>query len=77
MKTLKDVTPTELFSAEYEGTKAQSFENIMVVREHSRGWPGKHKNVHVWWELVNGYAVAWNENPGRGWSFPTIKLKKG
>lgn len=37
-------------------------------------WPGKQKDVHVWWELENGKAVGWNESPSRGWSFPVITL---
>jgi len=53
-----------------------------VVREHSRPhdndnfkeWLGPHKNVHCWWELENGKAVAWNEDPSKGWSFPVITL---
>jgi hypothetical protein len=52
----------------------------IVEREHSRPhddeayveWPGKHKDVHVWWELRNGKGVAWNENPSKGWSFPVM-----
>ena len=40
-------------------------------------WPGKHKNVNVWWQLANGKAVGFNENPAIGWSFPVIKYPKG
>jgi len=53
-----------------------------VVREYSRvtdeagykPWPGSQKDVHCWWELENGKAVGWNENPSKGWSFPVITL---
>jgi DNA-directed RNA polymerase subunit RPC12/RpoP len=53
-----------------------------VVREYSRvtdeagykPWPGPQKDVHCWWELENGKAVGWNENPSKGWSFPVITL---
>ena len=31
-------------------------------------WPGKEKNVQVWWELLNGYGVGWNENMSRVFS---------
>ena len=39
-------------------------------------WPGTAKNVQNWWELANGKAVAWNESPSHGWSFPVISLKR-
>ncbi len=53
-----------------------------VIAKHSRTfangdykeWPGKHKDVHVWWELENGKAVGWNESPSKGWSFPVITI---
>jgi hypothetical protein len=54
-----------------------------VVKEYSRvreedGWkefPGPQMNVHCWWELENGKAVGWNENPATGWSFPVVSMK--
>lgn len=57
---------------------------VPVLREHSRvsdhesyrEWPGPQQDVHCWWELENGKAVAWNENPSKGWSFPVITLNK-
>jgi hypothetical protein len=58
--------------------------DVQVVREYSRvtdeagykPWPGPQKDVHCWWELENGKAVGWNENPSKGWSFPVITLHK-
>jgi hypothetical protein len=54
-----------------------------VVKEHHSGdlinepiTPFKHKYVYTWWELENGYAVGWNENPSRGWSFPIMRIKE-
>lgn len=48
-----------------------------IVAEHTEGgWAGTHKYVRFWCELANGYAVGFNENPARGWSYPVIKLKK-
>jgi len=38
-------------------------------------WPGMHRNVHVWWELENGKAVAWNQG-SKEWSFPVITLNR-
>lgn len=80
-KTLKDCTPKE-FQYEYNDTKAFEFNNIAVVREHrlrqhSVPWIGAHKHVYYWVELENGYAVGWNENPSRGWSFPVVKINRG
>jgi DNA-directed RNA polymerase subunit RPC12/RpoP len=56
--------------------------DVRVITKHSRvrddngfkEWPGKQKDVHVWWELENGKAVGWNESPSKGWSFPVITL---
>jgi hypothetical protein len=74
MKLLKDCVPEE-FIDDYQDTKAFKFLEIGVKKEHeNKVFPGKHKNVHVWWELENGYAVGWNENPSIGWSFPVVKL---
>ena len=36
---------------------------------------GSQKNVYNWVLLKNGLAVGWNENPARGWSFPSKRLK--
>ena len=79
-KTLKDVLPYE-FLSDFTDTKAYKFRDIEVIKEHKgnfsgSNWPGKHKNVYFWVELENGYAVGFNENPARGWSFPVIKYKK-
>ncbi len=81
-KTLKDVMPNDLVGCEYDKTRAYAMRNVRVTAEHRHhldddmvGWPGTHKNVYFWVELENGSAVGWNENPGRGWSFPVFKLK--
>ena len=76
MKTLRDVLPTEAFWGEYENDKFQKFLDVEIVSEHCTNWVGNHKNVYYWWNLSNGYAVGWNENPSRGWSFPVVKMKK-
>ena len=77
-KTLKQVMPQEFSGGEYRDDRAQRYADVEVVREydgtkHGEGWPGKHKNVYCWVALANGYAVGWNENPARGWSFPVIR----
>jgi hypothetical protein len=80
-KTLQDVMPTCLADTGYEKTKAYRMKDVIVVKHHDsmvdqeeyQFWPGKHKNVHYWVELENGYLCGWNENPARGWSFPVIK----
>jgi len=82
-KTLQDVMPHELVTCEYDDTRAYKMKDIKVVAEHGDpmdddmvGWIGTHKHVFYWVELENGYAVGWNENPARGWSFPVVKMKK-
>jgi hypothetical protein len=71
------------FSQSFRDTAAFKFCDVEVVAEHGgmddtvrKPWPGSHRNVYFWVELANGRAVGWNENPGRGWSFPVVKLKK-
>jgi hypothetical protein len=73
-KTLKDFLPHE--ALDYPGIRKMA--DVAVVEEFGFGgrsvrWPGVHKNVHSWCVLANGKAVAWNESPSRGWSFPTMK----
>lgn len=73
--TLGDVLPFEFYS-EFMDTPAAKLLDIRVVATiRTSPWVGSHKNVFVWWELANGKAVAWNENPARGWSFPVVKMK--
>ena len=79
MKRLRDVLPD--LSLEYEGEKVMEMLDVEVVKEHSPAedgvrWIGQHKHVYAWWELKNGYALAWNENPAHGWSFPVKRMKK-
>lgn len=81
-ETLKDALPHE-FLIEYQDTRAYRMKDVKIVAEYgnidgyeNKAWPGIHKNVYYWVELENGYAVAWNENPARGWSFPVVKIKK-
>lgn len=82
-KKLRDVLPYEAVRGEYDGERFQRYLDVEVVEEvHMHGadmprwrpWPGQHKNVLNWWKLANGYAVGWNENMARGWSFPVVKL---
>ncbi len=75
-KILRDSVPSEFFR-EFMDTRAAKFLDIPITKEvegHKRRWPGKEKFVFFWWILANGYAVGWNENPSRGWSFPVVKL---
>jgi hypothetical protein len=80
MKTLIDWAPFE-FSRSFQDTKAFKMKDLRVVEEYSmlneetwKRWPGNHKNVYSWVLLENGFAVGWNENSGRGWSFPVLKI---
>lgn len=82
MKALKDALPYEFMRGEYDDTPAYEMQDVRVTAVHdtdewnSPEWPGKHKHIVVWFELENGYAVGWNENPSRGWSFPVIRLRR-
>jgi hypothetical protein len=72
---LIDVLARE-FKSEFHDTRAYKMKDVDVVAAHKsyeERWPGKHRNVHFWWSLANGYAVGFNENPARGWSFPVVK----
>lgn len=73
-KKLKDVLPTEALETGV-WDKVERFLDVDIIQEFEGGWEGTHKHVMVWWKLANGYAVGWNENPARGWSFPIINLK--
>lgn len=79
LKKLRDELPEEFFNGEYEDTKAMQLIDEEVAWTHNSmyslkpKWPGPEKNVHVWWELTNGWIVGFNENPSRGWSFPARK----
>lgn len=84
LKKLREVMPKGLsiVGGEYEKTRAFTMLDEIVLAEHGNMfdqlkkdllWPGTQKNVHFWVELGNGFAVGWNENPTRGWSFPVIK----
>lgn len=77
MATLRDVLPPD-FLLEYSDTPTAKLLDVEVTKEcdatkPGERWPGKHKHVFAWWILANGKAVGWNENPGRGWSFPIVK----
>jgi len=81
-KKLREAMPFELSTSEYDNTKAYTMLDEYVMVEHGclfdqikneLPWPGTHKNVYYWVELVNGFVVGWNENPARGWSFPVLK----
>ena len=80
--TLKDIMPKGFINGGYNNTKSYTMKDEIVIKEHSQfidqdeyiKWPGSHKNIHLWVELENGYAVGFNENPKKGWSFPVLKL---
>lgn len=77
MKSLKDYMPIDK-DGEFKSCKAYKFKDVKVVEEIDgciRKWIGKEKFVLNWVILENGFAVGWNENPARGWSFPIVKMK--
>nr|WP_192963471.1 hypothetical protein [Pseudomonas fluorescens]CEK42312.1 hypothetical protein PQBR57_0359 [Pseudomonas fluorescens SBW25] len=79
-KTLREAMPREFGGGEHAEDRAQKFAGVEVLKEFkstkpSERWPGKHKNVFSWVALANGYAVGWNESPGRGWSLPVVQYR--
>ena len=63
---------------ENSDSRAIKFLDAEVVRKVDgckEAFPGSHRNVYVWWEMVSGHAIGLNENPSRGWSFPVVKLR--
>ena len=63
--------------SEYEDIFARKFANVKVYAEHypkmaSTPWPGKHRNVKYWVELVDGHIIGLNKNPTGGYSFPVL-----
>lgn len=78
MAKLRDKLPQDILM-EFGDTKAARMLDVEVVAEHgsdgdNKAWPGPHRFVYGWWELANGYAVAWNENPAKGYSFPVVRI---
>jgi hypothetical protein len=79
IKPLRDFLPREFFS-EFMDSPVNKMLDVLAEESNWQAdrptpFPGGHKNVNVWWKLDNGYAVGWNENPGRGWSFPLVKMR--
>lgn len=87
--TLRSVLPREFFTDGFmfiissphisKPSNAAKLLDRTVVAVHDgriNPWPGIHKNVVIWWELDNGKAVGFNENPATGWSFPVCSVKK-
>ena len=77
---LRYVLPLEAIqSPEFMDDEVQKYLDYEVLEEIRRTidkrFPFKHKNIHVWWILEKDIAVAWNENPSRGWTFPVAKMK--
>ena len=78
-KTLKDEMPREFSEGSYSDTPAWKLRDAIVKQKHDAyvtPWPGPQRNVNFWFELENGKAVGWNENPSRGWSFPVVAMPK-
>lgn len=75
MKTLREVITSQDPGYDWRANKSVAKLIDARVEERSGVWPGKHRNVHVWWETPNGYAVGFNENPSTGWSWPVAKIK--
>ena len=81
METLRKWIETKYLS-EDEYKKVFKMLDVKIMNEfslHNDLWVswqkfGTHKNVMNWVLLDNGYAVGWNENPGKGWSFPLKKV---
>jgi len=75
-KTLKELLPREFFIEHTNSRAMKLLDRRAKVAPDGCWWPGAHKNCYLWWfiEGPEGYAVGWNENPARGWSFPVAIL---
>lgn len=71
---IKDIVDSE-FHEGYPVSKHINAEVIMKVDGCVDGqhWPGTHTNVNVWFITKSGYFIGYNENPGRGISYPVYK----
>jgi hypothetical protein len=79
-KTLRDWLPREANDQDFPRLKKLMdlnvvYETSCVGEDVFYRWPGSHKNVNSWCVLEDGSAVAWNENPAVGWSFPKLSVK--
>lgn len=75
--TLKEVLPREFMGGGYVDSPAMKHCDVLVTAKRIGDWPGREKFVTIWYVLANGYAVGWNENTSRGWSFPVFRYKGG
>lgn len=78
-QTLRDWLPKE--ALDNPSPQLERLLDKEISADHSHhgailSWPGRHQHVNNWCE-VGGYAVGWNENPSRGWSFPVVKMRSG
>lgn len=58
---------------DYEVTVDASYDHLLYFQ-----CPISMKHIYHWCICTNGikkYAVAWNENPSKGWSFPIKRIK--
>lgn len=80
-KTLYDCMDG-LYGEDEFSSPAFKYKDVKVIKEFFRSndgykeWIGKHKNVHYWCILENGMAVAMNENPAVGITYPVCSIKK-
>jgi hypothetical protein len=75
--TLKEYFPYIMDSA-FDNDRVRRYADIEIINKHDafyKRWIGKHKNVHFWVELSNGYAVGMNESPTFGLGFLIVKIE--
>ena len=79
---LKNWVPQE-FHTQYMDTYAAKLLECEVIQDYTSGDIGfftnifTHKHIYNWCIVTNGekkWAVGWNENPSRGWSFPVKRI---
>ena len=84
MKVLKDWLPHE-FQQEFMDTSTAKYLDWEVIEEYSinddkpKSPPFSHKNIYNWCIVKRDKkyrAIAWNESPVIGWSFPNKKVKR-
>jgi hypothetical protein len=74
---LRDVVPSQFLDS-YSDVPAYRLLDVEVTAKmdgRDYRWPGRHKNVLIWWKLADGHCVGWNENPSVGWAFPVARWR--
>ena len=80
--TLREAAPKDFskFANSLAGSMGEesivaSYQTIDRTLPNYKVFPGPYSHVLQWWELQNGYAVGYNQNPILGPSFPVVWMR--